>query len=58
MKKWPLEARGKRVAKNPGETTGGCCKCGKERTCGNGFWDLWQIKGLQEKSRKCGKEKS
>ena len=25
---------------------GGCCKCGKERTCGRGFLEVWQGKDL------------
>ena len=28
------------------KTPGGCRKCGKQRTCGNGFLEVWQRKHL------------
>ena len=39
-----------------GKTPGGSRKCGKQRTYGSGFLDVWQTKGLRTKSWKCGKE--
>ena len=39
-------------------TPGGSRKCGKERTCGRVFSDLWQWQGLQAKSWKCGSERT
>ncbi len=32
--------------------------CGKQRTCGRAFSDLWQWQDLRANFRKCGKERT